>query len=298
MVSAAILQALLGPHSGTMAPLPRPSLASAHRIRIRSAIPIQHFKASRWTAKGGIAGAQIGVAGVASDLRSPYTVNFNLAFDRQLTPGFVVSLGYAGSHSSNLISAGGNTNNTSYGNDVNIFNGDLIQHINCKITPATGTAAASSSCSGVQTRLNSSFGNINYSYNTAVANYSGLIASARGRFTRRGFLTASYTWGHSLDDWQNYPVASPTNQFYANSPYDVRHRLSVGASYELPGGQFGQCRCPPFSWRVDPGGHHSAPDRNSVYAVTNNAAFQAQLIDIKPSCDSGQPSIRSRKWRL
>ncbi|MBB5059336.1 hypothetical protein HDF16_004059 [Granulicella aggregans] len=241
--------------------------------------PYPAFQGQPLDAKGGIAGAQIGVAGVASDLKSPYTVNFNLAFDRQLTPGFVISLGYAGSHSSNLISAGGNTNNTSYGNDVNIFNGDLIQHINCKITPATDATQASSSCSGVQTRLNSSFGNINYSYNTSVANYSGLIASARGRFTRRGFLTASYTWGHSLDDWQNYPVASPTNQFYANSPYDVRHRLSVGASYELPGGQFGNAlgRRALGGWTL---AGITVLQTGTPFTVSNGAAFQAQLINI------------------
>lgn len=73
----------------------------------------------------------------------------------------------------------------------------------CTITPATALAPASSSCTGVQTRLNTSFVRINYAYNAAVANYNCLIASGRERFTRRGFLTVSYTLGHSLDDWQS-----------------------------------------------------------------------------------------------
>ena len=201
--------------------------------------PYPAFQGQPLDSKGGIAGAQIGVAGVDAHLRSPFTINFNLAVDRQITPGFVVSLGYVGSHSGSLIAGGGNTGATSYGNDINAFAGDVIQHAACVITPPTSTAPATSSCTGTPTRLNTSFGNINYAFNTSVANYDGAIVSARGRFTRRGFLTASYTYGHSLDDWQNYPVAAPTAQFYASSPYDVRHRLSVGASYELPGEHLG-----------------------------------------------------------
>ncbi len=197
--------------------------------------PYPKFQGQPLDAKGGIPGDQINIGGVASNLKSPLTINFNLAVDRQITPSFVVSLGYVGSHSDNLVAAGGNTANTSYGNDINIFSGDLIQHISCTVTPASGTAAAGSACSGIQTRLNTSFGAINYAYNTSRANYDGLVASARGRFARRGFLTASYTLGHGLDDWQNYPVGYPVNQFYASSPYDVRNRLSLGASYELPG---------------------------------------------------------------
>ena len=239
--------------------------------------PYPAFQGQALDAKGGIVGQQLGVSGVASDLKSPYTINYNLAVDQQLTPGFVVSFGYTGSHSSNLIAAGGNTGNTSYGNDVNIFNGDLIQHINCTIAPA-GATPATSSCSGVQTRLNTSFGNINYAYNTSIANYNGLIASARGRFSRRGFITASYTWGHSLDDWQNYPVGYPTSQFYANSPYDARHRLSVGASYELPGAQLGNA----FERRVLGGwtlADITVLQSGTPFSVYTGAAFQAQLID-------------------
>ncbi len=236
------------------------------------------FQGQPLDAKGGIAGQQIGVSGVAANLRSPYTINFNLAVDRQITPGFVVSLGFVGSHSDDLIAAGGNTGNTSYGNDVNSFAGDLIQHINCKVTPAAGTTPASSSCSGVQTRLNTSFGSIYYAFNTSRANYEGLIASARGRFARRGFLTSSYTYGHSLDDWQNYPVGNPVSQFYASSPYDVRHRLSVGASYELPGDHLnnGYVRRALGGWTLAGIGilQSGAP-----FTVFTGAPFAAQLIN-------------------
>ncbi len=236
------------------------------------------FQGQQLDAKGGIVGQQIGIAGVAAGLSSPFTINFNLAVDRQVTPGFVVSLGYTGSHSGSLIAAGGNTGNTSYGNDVNSFSVYLLQHIKCTVTPAAGAAPAASSCSGVQTRLNTSFGAINYAYNSSVANYDGLIASARGRFARRGFITASYTYGHSLDDWQNYPVGYPTNQFYASSPYDIRHRVSLGASYELPGDHTGNSleRRALGGWTL---AGLAVLQTGTPFTVYTGASFAAQLIN-------------------
>ena len=185
------------------------------------------------------------------------------------------------------MAPGGNTGNTSYGNDVNSFAGDLIQHINCTVTPAAGTAPASSTCGGTQTRLNTSFGFIYYAYNSSVANYDGLIASGRGRFARRGFLTASYTLGHSLDDWQNYPVGYPTNQFYANSPYDVRHRLSLGASYELPGSHLsnGLERRSLGGWTL---AGTWVLQSGPPFTVFTGAAFRAQLLNpaLPPTADN------------
>lgn len=240
------------------------------------------FQGQPLDAKGGIVGSQISVGGVASNLSSPFTINFSLAVDRQITRDFVISLGYVGSHSGDLIAAGGNTGNTSYGNDVNAFAGDLLQHINCTEEPASGTNA----CSGTQTRLNTSFGNINYAYNSSVGNYDGLIVSARGRFARRGFLTASYTHAHALDDWQNYPVGFPTNQFYASSPYDVRDRLSLGISYELPGAHLGNGieRRALGGWTVSA---LSVLQSGEPFTVYTGAAFAGKLINPALPATSG-----------
>ncbi len=191
------------------------------------------FQGQPLNAKGGIVGSQINIGGVDSNLKSPYTVNYNIAVDRQITPRVVLSLGYVGSVSNNLVAGGGNTSATSYGNDVNTFSGDLLQHLSCVISGVAPNQT--SNCTGVQTRLNTSFGVINYAYNAAHGNYNGLIASGRGRLGQKAFFTASYTLGHALDNWQNYPVGNPIDQFYASNPYDVRNRVSLGASYDLPG---------------------------------------------------------------
>jgi hypothetical protein len=185
-------------------------------------------------AKGGIVGSQTNVGGTSVNMSAPDTVNWSVGVERQLNSKMVASVGYVGSHSTNLIIAGGNTGNTSYGVDLNIFNGDKIQH------PAFGSNGVWTG-DGIQTRLNTSFGSINYAYNGARSNYNAFILAVKGRFAQRGFLTASYTRSVAKDDWNNYPSGYSNNgvyrvdQFYSLSPWDVPNRLSLGWSYDLPG---------------------------------------------------------------
>lgn len=186
--------------------------------------------------KGGIAGSQISVGANALDLSAPLTLNWSAAVERQLTSNMTASLGYAGTHSSNLLIVGGNTGDTSYTVDVNLVPGDLIQH---PVFDSSGVWTGS----GTQTRLNTSFGSINYEFNGARQNYYAIIAAVKGRFGQRGFLTASYTRSSSKDDSANYPegyVATggtyyDVNQWYSPSTWDSPNRLSLGWSYDLPG---------------------------------------------------------------
>ncbi|MBN9617285.1 MAG: collagen-binding protein [Acidobacteriales bacterium 59-55] len=185
------------------------------------------FQGTPLDAKGGIVGSQISVGGVDVNLSSPNTYNYSVALERQITSNMTASVGYVGSHSDNLVTNGGSTNATSYGMDVNSFAGDLIQHPNFD---GNGNYTGS----GTQTRLNTSFGALSYAMNGPRSNYNAFIATVRGRFANRGFLTSSYTRATSKDNWQNYPLAQ-FDQYYGPSPWDVRNRFSLGSSYELPG---------------------------------------------------------------
>jgi hypothetical protein len=187
-------------------------------------------------AKGGIPGSQISVGGTAVSLSSPNTLNWSAALERQLTNEITASLGYAGSHSNNIVVGGGNTGNTSYGVDLNVIPGDLVQH------PAFDSNGVWTG-SGIQTRLNHSFGGITYAFNGARQNYGAVIAAMKGRFAKRGFLIASYTHSSSNDNSNNYPSGYTAtggsnyniDQWYSPSPWDVPHRLSLGWSYDIPG---------------------------------------------------------------
>ncbi len=187
-------------------------------------------------AKGGIEGSQINVGGTDVNLSSPNTLNWSAQLEREVTNRITAAIGYSGSHSYNLIVAGGNTGNTSYGADVNLIPGDLIQH------PAFDSNGVWTG-SGIQTRLNTSFGAINYAFNGARGNYNALIVAVKGRFSTHGFLTASYTRSESKDDWGNYPsgytatggTTYDINQWYSPSSWDTPNRFSLGWSYDIPG---------------------------------------------------------------
>jgi hypothetical protein len=186
--------------------------------------------------KGGLVGSQVAVGAVQQNLTPPNTITWSGALERQLTSKMTASFGYSGTHSSNLIVVGGNTGDTSYTVDMNIIPGDLVQH---PVFDANGIWTGN----GSQTRLNTSFGAINYTQNGARQNYYALIAAVKGRFGQRGFLTASYTHSASKDDSGNYPsgytatggTSYNVNQFYGPSAWDVPNRVSLGWSYDVPG---------------------------------------------------------------
>jgi len=186
--------------------------------------------------KGGIAGSQISVGANDLNLSAPLTMNWSGALERQLTSNMTASLGYSGTHSSNLLIVGGNTGDTSYTVDVNLVPGDLIQH---PVFDSNGVWTGS----GTQTRLNTSFGSINYEFNGARQNYYAFIAAVKGRFGQHGFLTASYTRSSSKDDSANYPegyvatggTSYDVNQWYSPSTWDAPNRVSLAWSYDIPG---------------------------------------------------------------
>jgi hypothetical protein len=166
--------------------------------------------------KGGLPGYQISVGGEDPNLVAPYTSTYSVTWERKLLGNITGSVGYAGSHSTKLMTGSGQVSATSYGLDINRFAGDLIENL------------------GVQTRLNHSFGAITYSQNLSKANYNGLILAVNGRFGKRGFVMASYTHSVSRDNTQVFPTADPT-AYYGPSNWDVPNRFSLVWSYELPG---------------------------------------------------------------
>lgn len=100
--------------------------------------------------------------------------------------------------------------------------------------------------SGVLGSLAPQWGEINYMANGARANYNALITTVRQN-TKSFNWQASYTWSHTMDNQGNSGSntninnlllwASPydINKLYASSEYDVRQRLAVSGTYQLPG---------------------------------------------------------------
>src|SRR5437667_4195812 len=168
--------------------------------------------------KGGIVGAQLGIGGIDPNVVSPTAYIFAASIEHRLGTHFVASVLYSGSHTANLVGNGNAGGQVSYGVDINAVPGDLI-----------GKPPNSA-----PTRLNSSFGQINYTQNDRVGNYNGVTFDVRAR-VKRGFFDVSYTRSNSKDDAGRYPTALNPHQYYGASPWDVPNRFSASFNYELPG---------------------------------------------------------------
>jgi Carboxypeptidase regulatory-like domain len=179
--------------------------------------PYPAFVGTTLDSHGGLTGSQISVGGIDANLSSPVTYNYTATVERKLVGNTVVSAGYSGSQSRNLITGGGQVTATSYGTDINRFAGDLIVN------------------DDVLTRLNHSFGSITYAQNGAQGSYNALIVGAHGRFGAKGYFNASYTRSKSTDDSQIYPTFTNLSQYLSPSVWDAPNRFALSLSYELPG---------------------------------------------------------------
>ena len=166
--------------------------------------------------KGGINGLQFTIGGIDANLKSPISYIYSGGVDRQLGRNLVASASYGGTKGVDLLSGGGQVYNVSYGQDINVFEGDLVEHH-----------------SASPTRLNTSFGAVNYTANDRESSYNAFIAALRGRFNR-AFFNASYTRSSSKDDTQVYPTYINPHRYYGPSNWDTPNRFSMVWNYQIP----------------------------------------------------------------
>jgi hypothetical protein len=153
--------------------------------------------------------------------KTPYSEQYNVAVEYGLSSNTTAALSYVGSVSRHLI-VFPNPN----GQQV------LISH-NVSIPNSNPYTAFPD------------FGGLSYSSYAGISSYNGLQTKLERRFSRDLSFLASYTWSHSLDDaptplgstgdggYQNTAI-EPIRDSYANSPWDVRQRLTFNSNYKLP----------------------------------------------------------------
>jgi hypothetical protein len=207
-------------------------------------------------AAGGIVGLQPGIGAIDPNLLTPVSYNFTANVERKVARDTVASVGYTGSRARDLLAGGGQEFSVSYGVNINTYAGDLVQHN-----------------STVPTGLNPSFGSISYTQNDRQSRFDAVIAGIRTRFAKSGFINAFYTRSSSRDDTQVYPVATNPYQYYGPSIWDASNRLSITASYTLPGWNNGHG----FAGRLTSGWTASAStilQSGYPFTVNTTAAFQ------------------------
>jgi hypothetical protein len=160
--------------------------------------------------------------GVTPNYRNGQQQQFNISAQREFGRDMVATLGFVGSAGAKLYWAR-NINQPSPGAGA--------------IDPRRPYAASLPAVTGIA-----------WLESSANSFFSSMQASFEKRFSRSFYLLANWTWSHGLDNaggdgGANGPLPQdPTNRRadWASSNSDIRHRINLAATYQLPFGKGGQ----------------------------------------------------------
>jgi hypothetical protein len=158
--------------------------------------------------------------GLNARTQVPYTENFNLTTEYAITNNMSAKLAYVGSQSHHSTTS------------LNVNNAYALQKAGANINA---------------TRAFPAIGNIGILQYLAQSSYNAFQASIDRRATKGLLFSANYTYAHTLaigsggvdgggTSLTNSPLVSPRLNL-ADAGIDVRHRVSINGSYELPFGR-------------------------------------------------------------
>lgn len=154
--------------------------------------------------------------------KTPYSEQYNLTTEYEISPDMTVGLGYVGS---------------------------VARHLQVFPNP-NGQQVLAPNGYGPQYNPFTAFPGVSDTYTSyaGISGYNSLQTKLERRFSRNLSFLATYTWSHSLDDAPT-PLGStgdpgyrdtalvPIRDDYGNSPFDVRHRFTLNGNYVLPFGR-------------------------------------------------------------
>ncbi|MBZ5666198.1 MAG: TonB-dependent receptor [Acidobacteriia bacterium] len=198
------------------------------------------------------AGGPCAIMGVDHNLKTPYVWNWTLSLQHAFTPKLSLELAYVGNHGSRLTGIR-DINQPPVGsgwpaaNIVTCTNNLVNGQYDVNNTLDNGAPCQAADEQGPRP-FNVKFpylSNIFQMGNVYRSNYNGLQATLNSRNFHGLSMVAGYTYSHSLDNvganWDfGYGAGLPQNSYnlngeYANSDFDVRHRLTVSLTYAIPG---------------------------------------------------------------
>jgi hypothetical protein len=154
---------------------------------------------------------------VDPNLKTPYIMNFSLGVTHAFTPNLSLEVSYVGDHGARLT--GFSDINQCAPNDS--FTGGTCVLRYAKQFPWLGY--------------------INEMTNSGHSNYHSLQATLTKRMSHGLSFVAGYTYAHGLDTTSlNRFTLLPQNAYnpngdYGNADFDVRHRLTLTGTYNIPG---------------------------------------------------------------
>ena len=211
----------------------------------------------------GVAGAPgpCDLMAVDPNLKSPFVLGYNLSVQHQFGSNLSLEVAYVGNHGYRLLNFA-DENQAPLGAAYCI---NTVHYVTPNSTaPGLSPAQTADACSsGALTAGNGStqavlearpyfskfpyIGFINYVSNRSHSNYNSLQVTLTQRMSHGLSFTAGYTYGHGLDNGSLNRfggLPQDSNNLagnYASDDLDARHRLSVTATYDIPGPKgFGQ----------------------------------------------------------
>jgi hypothetical protein len=190
---------------------------------------------------------------VARNLTTPYVWNWTLNLQHAIAQNLSLELAYVGNHGANLtgirdinqppVGSGWPAANIAACTTALTPSGqyDTVNNSACQVAPEVGPFATKFPY----------LANIFQMGNVYRSNYNGLQATLNARNFHGLSMVAGYTYAHASDDvganWDfGYGSGLPQNSYnlgaeYANSDFDIRHRLTLSLTYAIPGRSgFGQ----------------------------------------------------------
>jgi hypothetical protein len=152
--------------------------------------------------------------GVSQDLRTPYTQNFNINVQQQLTRNTLFQIGYVGSQSRKLT---------------------VKRNINQPLPGTTGDLQARRPYNGQYPNVR----NISWLETSGNSQYNSLQMSLRTTTTHGLSGQIAYTLAHGRDDMSSARYNQPQNNYdlkgdYGSSDFDIRNTVSAYALYDVP----------------------------------------------------------------
>jgi len=173
--------------------------------------------------------SQCDVFGVDQHLKTPYVMNWNLNLQQELTPSTLLQIAYVANHGVKLYSI------TDL-NQVNPLYDDGGEEIG---RPLVTNCPISQGGLGFGGPCHPQIGFLSFLGNRSNSSYNSLQVTLTKRYSHGLYLLAGYTYGHAIDTATSNLAGVPpdSNNYNAergNGDYDIRHRFTVSATYDLP----------------------------------------------------------------
>ncbi|MFN0112554.1 MAG: carboxypeptidase-like regulatory domain-containing protein [Blastocatellia bacterium] len=181
-----------------------------------------------------------------NNLRAPYTLQYNLQFERELARDFLLNVAYVGARGVKLTrfrTPNGGPNSITLPIDPLGLNFDP-QDPNSVPLLAISLPPLSNPASGKSQRPNPNLGAYTIFDSSAASNYHSLQTSVTKRFSQGYQITAAYTWSHAIDDVSDvfdvggaYALPQDDRALQlerGNANFDIRHRFALSAIGNLP----------------------------------------------------------------